>query len=118
MTDSDPGNNKAGRGLVYCSVGSALLAVILWGVFSEEAFPLLDSTAVPLGATWVCPLGLLVAVASLLGAVTGLAALGQYRAKKSSAARGKAWTAVIIGFIQLAALVALMIYFNIRGLMR
>jgi hypothetical protein len=73
---------------------------------------------IPRGATWVCPIGLLASLASLMGVVTGFVAFGQLRGKESSAARGKAWTAVVLGFVQLAALAGLMVYFNIRGLMR
>lgn len=113
--DSSPDGSRARWGLIFSVAGLALSAVILLGVISEAAFPLVESNGVPSGAFWVCPIWLLAAVASLMGVVTGFAAFGQVSAKESSAARGKAWSAVVLGLVLLAAMVALVIYFNHQG---
>lgn len=118
MPDSSPGSKKASLGLISSLTGLALVAVILWGVISEEAFPLLDSTAVPRGAAWVCPVGLLASLASLVGVVTGFGALSELNANGPSQARTKAWIAVAAGGLAITALVASVIYFLNRGLMQ
>jgi hypothetical protein len=117
MSDSCPGGGRAGRSLIYSLAGLALLAVILWGVISDAAFPVLDSTGIPGSGCWVCPVGLLAGVGCLMGLVSGFVALGELKAKGPAEARRKACGAVILGCIGLAALLALVIYFANRGLM-
>lgn len=118
MSDSSPGSARAGRALIYSLVGVAMGIFILWGTISGAAFPLLDSTMTAGRGCWVCPVGLLAGVGSLMGVVTGFVALGDPTAKGPSGGQGKAWCAVVLGCVELAALVALVIYFANRGVMR
>lgn len=116
MSESTSGRARPGRALIYSLVGLALTVPLLWGVISGDAFPLLDSTAVPAAGSWVCPVVLLAGVVSLMGVVAGFAALG--RLGVNEPARRKAWSAVTLGSIVLAALSALVIYYINRGLMQ
>ena len=118
MTDSRPGGDRAGHGLIYSLASFALVVVILWGVISGEAFPLLNSNATAAAICWVCPVGLLAGMASLMGVFAGFVALSELKAKRPSEAYGKAWSAVAFGGVSLTALFAFVIYFLNRGLMQ
>jgi uncharacterized membrane protein len=110
-----PGLNRAKRSLIYSLVGLVLVAVILAGVVSEAAFPLMDSTGIPAGACWVCPVGLLAGFSSLLGTVAGIAALAQLPLAGPAGAQRIARWAVSLGSLGLAVLFALAIYCLIHG---
>lgn len=109
--DASPVGNKAGCGLILSGIAMALLAGLLGGAISGAAFPLIEPSGIPRGAAWVCPLVLLAGVASSAGVFTGFAALAQLGATASSK---KAWSAVLLGGVVLAALVGFMIFLWLR----
>ncbi len=108
---ASPVGNKAGCGLSFSVAAMALLAGLGGVILGGAAFPLFEASALPKGAAWVCPLVLLAGVASSLGVFIGFAALAQLKATESSR---KAWIAVALGGVVLAALVAFMIFLYLR----
>jgi hypothetical protein len=104
MPDSSPRGATPWKAILYSLAGLVILSSILWAVLSGNAFPLLDSTATAGRGCWVCPIGLLSGVASIMGVAAGI--------------RNKTWIAVIFSSIVIVALLALAIYFLNRGLMR